>query len=104
MGSHQQGLREPPELRAVYSVGKLARIGNVNADLLRRLLRSNGVALLRGGRSFYVALSDIQEKIPPLWESLCLTEEIRRAGGRTGGERGHVARKASSDPVRISRS
>jgi hypothetical protein len=74
----REALRDAPEVQALYSVGRLARVGNVDKDMLRRLLRSNGVTLYRGGRVFYVTLAEIQEKIPPLFQSLCLAEQLRR--------------------------
>jgi hypothetical protein len=53
-------------------------MGNMSIDRLRRLLRSNGVELLRSGRALFVPLTEVQRKIPPLWESLCLAERMRR--------------------------
>jgi hypothetical protein len=70
-------LRECAELRVLYPVSTLARIGNVDVDLMRRLLRSNGVRFVRLGRALFVCLLDVQRKIPPLWESLCLVEQVR---------------------------
>jgi hypothetical protein len=72
------------EVRVFYSVAELARAGNVPAYRLLRLLRRNGVTFLRAGRAFYVTLTEIREKIPPLWESLCAAEELRRGAGAKG--------------------
>jgi hypothetical protein len=75
------------DVHAVYSVATLARLGNVTRHRLRRLLESNGVILIRGGRAVFVSLSEIQRKIPPLWESLCLVARLRSTGrplGRPG--------------------
>ena len=66
------------EVQAVYSVVALARAANVTPDLLRRLLRVNGVALLRVGRAIFVPLSEIEARIPPLWESIKAAEMLRR--------------------------
>ena len=66
------------EVQAVYSVAALARAANVSPDLLRRLLRSTGVVLLRVGRAIYVPLSEIEAHIPPLWESIKAAEMLRR--------------------------
>jgi hypothetical protein len=70
------------EVRAFYSVGELARAANVPAYRLLRILRRNGVAFLRVGRLYYVTLTEVRRKIPPLWESLCMTEELRRGAGK----------------------
>jgi hypothetical protein len=75
-------VRETAELQALYSIAILARMGNISVERLRRVLRSAGVVLIRGGRALFVPLSEVQRKIPPLWESLVLTEQVRR-GGRT---------------------
>ena len=52
------------EVRAFYSVPALARIGNVSANRLRRLLRANGVTFISAGRALFVPLTEIQRKIP----------------------------------------
>ena len=67
----------PLELQAVYSVAALARVANVTPHLLRRVLRANGVELVRAGRSLLVPLSEIESKIPPLWESIKAVEALR---------------------------
>jgi hypothetical protein len=64
-------------VQAVYSIGALARIGNVGPDLIRRVLRANGVTLVRVGRALSVPLSELKAKIPPLWDSLLLCEQLR---------------------------
>ena len=58
---------------------ELARIGNVPTYRLLRLLRRNGVTFLRVGRAFYVTLTEVREKIPPLWENLRAAEQLRRS-------------------------
>jgi hypothetical protein len=78
MRIQDQGLAGALEAEAIYSVGTLARIGNVSADRMRRLLRSNGVKMVRIGRVLAVSLADVKRRIPPLWDSLCLIERLRR--------------------------
>ena len=65
------------EVQAMYSVAALARVANVTPSLLRRVLRANGVELVRAGRAALVPLSEIEIKIPPLWESLKAAEMLR---------------------------
>jgi hypothetical protein len=75
------------EIRAFYPVAELARAAGVPAYKLLRLLRRCRVAFIHAGRAYYVPLSEIREKIPPLWQSLCSAQELRRAcdaAGRTG--------------------
>ena len=64
------------EVQIFYSVADLARVGNVPAYHLLRLLRRNGITFLRAGRAFYVSLDEIRRKIPPLWRSFRLVEEL----------------------------
>lgn len=63
--------------RALYPIVVLARAANVDTRLLRRLLRSSGVALVRAGRTLLVPLAEIEERIPPLWRSIRALERIR---------------------------
>jgi hypothetical protein len=67
----------PLEVQAVYSVAALARVANVTPHLLRRVLRANDVVFVRAGRSVLVPLSEIESKIPPLWESIKAAEALR---------------------------
>ncbi len=73
----------PLELRALYSLPELARFANVSADRMRRLLRATGVEMVRSGRNLLVPLSEIERKIPPLWESIKTIEMVRH--GAVGG-------------------
>jgi hypothetical protein len=72
------------QVRAFYSIGALAHIGNVSTYMLRRLLRANGVVFLRGQRAIFVPLTEIREKVPPLWKAICLVAELQAARGQTG--------------------
>jgi hypothetical protein len=72
--------RGPLRVQALYSVGALARAGNVSPDMLLRLLRASKVELVRSGRAVLVPLHEIEEKIPALWKSIELAERLRHAG------------------------
>jgi hypothetical protein len=65
------------EIRALYTIPMLARAANVPPQKLGRLLRATGVELLTSGRSLFVPLSEIHEKIPPLWRSIVAAERAR---------------------------
>lgn len=81
-----RGDSHPPslEVQALYSVAVLARLGNVAPYLLRRVLRANDVTFVRSRRALFVPLTEIQRKIPPLWESICLASQMRREGTEVG--------------------
>jgi hypothetical protein len=70
--------RKPQGLQAFYSVAELARMAHVSADRMRRALRCAGVVMSGSGRVLYVTLSEVQRRIPPLWETLCVLEHSRR--------------------------
>jgi hypothetical protein len=82
MRARGEGLREAPELHALYSVKTLARVGNVSARVLAHLLRSKGVTLYRGGGAAYVAIPEIQRKVPALYDSLRIVERSARRASR----------------------
>ena len=79
-----RGHFEELEIRAFYPVAELARAAGVPAYKLLRLLRRCHVVFLHAGRAYYVPLSEIQEKIPPLWRSLSSAQELRRASDGAG--------------------
>lgn len=66
-------------LRAYYPVAELARAAGVPPYKLLRLMRRCRVVFIHAGRSFYVPLPEIQEKIPSLWRGICAAEDLRRA-------------------------
>ena len=96
MHPRDDGRLGPLNVQALYSTAALARAANVTSKLMRRVLRANGVTLVRSGRALFVPLFEIARKIPPLWESLLLLEEIRDAAarGRPGARKrlGHPGR------------
>jgi hypothetical protein len=79
MHPRQDVTGEPLELRAYYSVPALARIAKVTRFTLLRLLKRVGVRFAKStGRTRLVPQSEIQRKIPPLWDALILEERVRR--------------------------
>ena len=67
----------PLKVQALYSVATLARVAGVTEQLLKRLLRLNGVKVIKTGRSVLVPLSEIERHIPPLWRSIVAVERLR---------------------------
>jgi hypothetical protein len=67
------------ELRAFYAIAELARASGVRPYKLLRLMRRCRVVFIHAGRSFYVPLSEIREKIPALWHGIMAAEDLRRA-------------------------
>jgi hypothetical protein len=65
----------------VYSIARLAKLGGVSRFLLRRLLKASGVTFVRSGRTVLVPLSEIEEKLPTLWNSFRSLERARTTAG-----------------------
>jgi len=66
-------------VQALYPVSELARAMGVSHRRLQRLLEASEVYVMRAGRFLYVPLTELEEKVPPLWESIKAAESLRRA-------------------------
>jgi len=58
------------ELKALYSVPELAEMAEVSRDRMIRILRSHDVKLKLSGRRFMVPLSELEEKLSWLRDSM----------------------------------
>jgi hypothetical protein len=67
------------QLRAFCPIAALARAAGVPPYKLLRLMRRCRVVFIHAGRSFYVPLSEIREKIPSLWRGIRTAEDLRQA-------------------------
>jgi hypothetical protein len=65
-------------VRALYPLGQLARAAGLSDRRLENLLAESGVVLYRPGWTKYVPLSELEEKVRPLWESIKSAEMMRR--------------------------
>jgi excisionase family DNA binding protein len=72
-------MKELP-LRALYSVAELARAGGVERRKMRRLLQQAGVRVLRVGKLWCVSVSELEERVPTLWEGIRSVETLRHVG------------------------
>ncbi|MGO8998002.1 MAG: hypothetical protein ACLQVI_32170 [Polyangiaceae bacterium] len=57
-------------LRAAYTVTELARATGIERRRLQRALEDAGVRFLQAGRVRLVSLSEIERKVPLLWEGI----------------------------------
>jgi hypothetical protein len=64
-------------LKPLYLIGELARLAHVSRHLMSQLLQSSRVTYVRVGRISFVPLSEIQEKVPSLWKSMCFALKTR---------------------------
>jgi hypothetical protein len=65
------------EVQTLHSITVRAHLANVKRQLSRRLLPSSGVQLVHVGRPAVVPMSEIENRIPLLRESLCTDERAR---------------------------
>jgi hypothetical protein len=66
-------------IQALYPVSELARVMGVSHRRLQKLLKTSEVYVIRAGRFLYVPLTELEEKVPPLWYSIKAAESLRRA-------------------------
>ena len=71
----------PVPLRAFYTIAELAKLAQVTRHTMVRLLQAHHIKFIRSGRAFFVPLCEIEEKMRPLWRSLCTSGEARRLRG-----------------------
>ena len=65
-------------LKAVYSVAELANAAGVERRHLHRLLVAAGVAFLTLDKGHFVALGELELKVPSLWEGIKAVQALRR--------------------------
>ena len=73
-----RGMKQLP-LRAMYTVGELARAASMDPRSLRTRLDDAGVRFFRTGRWWLVPLSELEQKVRPIWEGIQAAEAIRQA-------------------------
>jgi hypothetical protein len=69
--------REAIGLKPLYATTELARALGISRHRMMRLLEVYGVVVYRVGRSHFVPVSEIQERLAPLWASLREHTETR---------------------------
>ncbi len=75
-------------LRAMYTAAALAKSIGISRPRMLRLLRMQGVFTYTIGRSTFVPLTEIQEKLEPVWSSIRATERSRAATAATARDSG----------------
>jgi hypothetical protein len=71
----------PIPIKPVYSLAELADVCGVKRRLFRKLLVDEGIEILGRHRGSYVSLSEIERKLPSLFEGIrvahSLLEDLR---------------------------
>jgi hypothetical protein len=65
-------------LRAAYPLRALANAASMDRRTLRRILDHGGVRCFKTETSVWVPLSELELKVPALWESIKAAEMLRR--------------------------
>ena len=70
---------EALRIQALYRVSDLARASGVPHRRLQRLLKAEDVQVFRVGRLLLVPLTELEDKVPSVWESVKAAESLRSA-------------------------
>jgi hypothetical protein len=66
-------------IQALYPMSELARAIGLPHRQLQKLLQIEEVRVFRMGRFLFVPMTELEEKVPALWESIKAAESLRRA-------------------------
>jgi hypothetical protein len=72
------GPKKPLELKPLYTAVELAQSIGISRRRFIRLLAKQDVFVYRVGWDVLVPLSEVRDKLPPLWDSLLASNEKRR--------------------------
>jgi len=64
-------------LRALYSLSQVAKACALDRRAMKVVLDEAGVRFLKSGERWWVPLSELELKVPPLWESIKAAEMLR---------------------------
>ena len=70
-------------IQPLYQVSQLARATGLTHRQFQRLLKMEEVQVFRVGRFLLVPLSELEEKVGLVWESIKVAASLRRALGDT---------------------
>ncbi len=77
---------KPLPMKVLYTVTELADSLGVSRHMVRRLVRSEGIVVYQVGRTTLVPLSEIQEKLEPVWHAILAVENARARAARDGDD------------------
>jgi hypothetical protein len=66
-------------LKPLYTLRELVKLARMSRYRVCQLLEDHDVKRITAGRASYIPLSEIKEKLPTPWRSLCLSIEGQRA-------------------------
>jgi hypothetical protein len=69
---------KPLPLKVLYTVNELARSIGITKHTMLELVRMQGILSYRLERVTLVPLSEIRDKLEPVWDAICAAEQNRR--------------------------
>jgi hypothetical protein len=69
---------KPMPLKVLYTASELAVCIGVSRHIVDELVRGQGMVVYRVGRVTLVPLSEIRDKLEPVWDAICAAEQQRR--------------------------
>jgi hypothetical protein len=70
--------RKPLGVKVLYQAAELARGIGLSHEALMHLLTARDIYIYRIGRNVFIPLSEIREKLQPIWDSMVATERRDR--------------------------
>lgn len=70
----------PMALKVLYTASELATSVGVSKHVLFKLVRLQGILVYRVGAVTLIPLTEIKEKLEPVWDAICLAEKNRKTG------------------------
>jgi hypothetical protein len=61
---------QPVPLKPLYVASELAKTLGISVHVLQKLLESQGVVVYRVGPLTVIPLSEIRDKLPPVWDAI----------------------------------
>ncbi len=69
---------KPLPLKVLYTANELARSIGISKHMMFELVRMRGIFFYRLERATLIPLSEIRDKLEPVWEAICAAERNRR--------------------------
>jgi hypothetical protein len=69
---------QPPRdaVKPLYTIGELAQMFGRHRNSTLRLLEAAGVEFTMAGKRRYVALKEIEDRLPKVWRSVFLARDV----------------------------
>jgi hypothetical protein len=64
----------------MYPAMELAEAIGISRHRFFKLVRMQGIVTYGVGRATLIPLSEVKDKLEPVWDAICLAEELRNRG------------------------